>query len=310
MTYFTHEKHYNTINNYYKTTYNKKVYKISLNSNFTCPNKDGTKGHGGCIYCSKSGSGDFAGDVNKPLKEQFFEIKNMMEKKWSDGLLISYLQANSNTYASYEELKKIYNEVISYDEKIVGLSIATRCDCFNDEIFDLLSEMNKKTDLTIELGLQTTNDKTSKLINRCHTLEEFEQTVNRLISLDIKVVVHIINGLPYETKEDMINTCKYLNKFNLFGVKIHMLFITKNTMLEHYYYKTNFHVLTLEEYVDITVSQLRVLNPNFIILRLTGDADRNELIEPQWTLKKLVVMNEIDKLMRKNNYFQGDLYEI
>ena len=310
MDYFTNEKHYNTINNYYKHKYNSKVFKISLNADFTCPNKDGKKGYGGCIYCSKLGSGDFAGDKNSPLKEQFFQIKKVMQEKWNEGLYVSYLQANSNTYSDYNTLKQIYNEVISYDEKIIGLSIATRCDCFTNEIFDLLNEMNQKTDLTIELGLQTINEDTSKLINRCHDLIEFEETVNKLISLNIKVVVHIINGLPHETKEDMLNTCRYLNKFKLFGVKIHMLYVTKDTKLAKYYEETKFKILSLEEYVDIVVNQLRILNKEFIILRLTGDANRDELIEPIWSLKKLVVMNEIDKLMRKNNYYQGDSYEI
>lgn len=310
MTYFTNEKHYNTLNNYYKHIYNQKIFRISLNAGFSCPNKDGSKDNKGCIYCSSSGSGEFAGNVNLSLKDQFISVKSKMLNKWKDGLYISYLQANSNTYKPIEELEKIYNEVLSYDEKIIGLSISTRCDCFNNEIYDLLANFNKKTDLTVEIGLQTINQETTQFINRRHSLFEFEECITRLISLNIKVIVHIINGLPNETKDDMLNTCRYLNKFKLFGIKIHMLFVLKNTPLALLYNLKPFHILSLDEYVNITVSQLRILNPNFIILRLTGDADPNNLIVPLWSKKKFVVLNEIDKLMRKNDYYQGDLYEI
>lgn len=308
MNLMNEEKHYNTLSAYYKYKYHKKVAKISLNANFTCPNKDGTKGYGGCTYCSKLGSGDFAGDKEKSLKEQFLDVKNIIEKKWHDILYIPYLQANSNTYAPLENLKKIYEEAINLDSKVVMLSIATRADCINDEVVSYLAALNKKTPIQVELGLQTIHETTAKLINRCHTLNEFEEAVIKLRKYNIEVVVHIINGLPFETKEMMLDTVKYLNKLDIQGIKIHSLLILNNTKMAQEFRQSPWHILTLEEYVDITILQLRHLRDDIIIHRLAADGVIDDLIEPKWTIKKLVVMNEIDKKMRLLNAFQGDLY--
>ena len=302
-------KNYNTLTEYYKNKYNKKVAKIALNANFTCPNKDGKKGFGGCTYCSKMGSGDTAGDKNLPLKEQFYQIKEIMDKKWKDLLYIPYLQSNSNTYGSIEKLKSIYNEVLSIeDNRIVGFAIATRPDCFTEEIYDYLEELNKHIPLSIELGLQTSNEKTAKIINRLSTNEEFIDAVNNLRKRNIEVVVHIINGLPYETETDMLNTIDFINSLDIQGIKFHSLLILKDTKIYEDYLNNPFKILTLEEYTSICVKQIARLKPSMIIHRLAADGVIDDVILPKWPIKKLVVMNEIDKLMRKNNIHQGDDY--
>ena len=297
-------KRYHTLDYYYKTRFHSKVFKVSLNAGFTCPNIDGTVGHGGCIYCSKSGSGEFAGNKEDSLKKQFEEIKNMMLHKWPNAKYIGYFQAHTNTYADVKTLKRLYETVLSFDN-VIGLNIATRPDSISDECLEYLTELNKKTYLTIELGLQTTNEKTAKLINRCHTLDCFKTMVKKLRKQNIDVVVHIINGLPYETKEDMINTVKYLNDLDIQGIKIHMLSILKDTPLEKMYKKKPFKVLTKEEYIDIVVSQLEYLRPEIIIHRITGDPKLDDLIEPDWLTKKFCVLNDIDKEMVKRDTYQG-----
>lgn len=297
-------KRYHTLNYYLKNKFNTKVFKVSLNGGFTCPNLDGTKGYGGCIYCSKSGSGDFGGNPNKDLTTQFKEIKEVESKKWHNSKYIAYFQARTNTYAPLEVLKAKYEEVLKIDD-VIGLFIATRCDAITDETLDYLEELNKRTFLTIELGLQTTNEKTSKLINRCHTLKEFEDMVKRLRKRNINVVVHIINGLPYETETDMLNTVRYLNKLDIQGIKIHMLCIIKDTPLETLYQKEKFHILTKEEYIDIVIKQLELLREDIVIHRITSDPDKNSLIEPTWLLKKFCLLNDIDKEMVKRDTYQG-----
>ena len=297
-------KRYYTLDYFYKHKFNSKVFKVSLDMGLTCPNIDGTVGIGGCIYC-KNGSGDFAGDRKKPLKEQFDEIKNMMLKKWPNSKYIAYFQSNTNTYAPLDFLKKNFEEVIKY-EKVVGLSIGTRPDSITLEVMDYLEDLSKRTYLTVELGLQTIHDKTSKFINRCHTLECFKDCVKELRKRGINVVVHIINGLPYETKEMMIETVKYLNKLDIQGIKIHMLSIVKDTKLNIIYKEKPFHILTKEEYVDIVCEQLEYLREDIVINRITGDPKREDLVEPDWLVKKFCVMNDIDKEMKKRDIYQGD----
>ena len=297
-------KRYYTLNYFYKKTFGMKVFKVALNAGFTCPNRDGTKGYDGCIYCSESGSGDFAGNKNDDLVTQFNNIKNMMLKKWPNAKYIAYFQANSNTYADVNILKEKYESVLNI-HGVIGIDIATRPDCFNSEIYDYLEDLNKKTFLTIELGLQSMHEKTLKLINRGHDLKCFENAVKELKKRNIKVVVHIINGLPYETKEDMIETAKYLNRLDIDGIKIHMLYVIKGTKLEDMYLKKPFKILTKEEYIDIVISQLEYLNENIVIARITGDPDKEDLIEPKWLVKKFVVLNDIDKEMVKRNTYQG-----
>ncbi|MBO5376604.1 MAG: TIGR01212 family radical SAM protein [Bacilli bacterium] len=297
-------KRYYTLDYYYKQKYNSKVSKISLNMGLTCPNKDGKVGFGGCIYCSKLGSGDYAGTITKSIKEQFKEIKEVMDRKWPNSKYIAYFQANTNTYGPLDKLKKAWEEALTY-ENVVGINISTRPDSIDEDCYNYLEGLNKKTDLVVELGLQTIHEKTSKLINRCHSLECFEDAVKELNKRNIKVLVHIINGLPYETKDMMLETIKYLNKLNIWGIKIHMLHIIKNTALEKLYEKEKFHVLSKEEYVDIVCDQLELINENIVINRLTGDPKIEDLIEPTWLIKKVCVLNDIDKELAKRNTVQG-----
>ena len=305
--YSNSNKRYYTLDYFYKQKFNSKVFKVSLNAGFSCPNKDGTKGLGGCIYCSHLGSGDYAGNKEKSLIEQFNEVKEIMLKKWPDSKYIAYFQANTNTYAPVEELKEKY-ESVAFLDNVVGLNIATRPDSITDECLDYLEELSKKTYLTVELGLQTIHEDTSELINRGHDLKCFEETLNKLRKKNINVVVHIINGLPYETKEMMLETVKYLSTKDIQGIKIHMLHILKNTALANLYEKEKFHVLTLEEYVDIVINQLELLPENMVIHRITGDPNPSDLIEPTWLIKKFGVLNEIDKEMVSRNSYQGKKY--
>ena len=298
-------KRYHTLDYFYKNKFGEKIAKISLNAGFSCPNIDGTVGYGGCIYCSKSGSGDFAGNIEDSLEKQYEEIKKVMDHKWPNTKYIAYFQARTNTYAPVEKLKTIYEKVLTFPN-VIGINIGTRPDSISEECLDYLEDLNKRTYLTVELGLQTIKEDTSKLINRCHSLECFKNMVESLRKRNIDVVVHIINGLPYETKEDMIETVKYLNNLDIQGIKIHMLSIIKDTPLATLYEKDHFHVLSKEEYIDIVTTQLEYLRPEIVIHRITGDPDPKELIEPTWLIKKFVVLNDIDKEMVKKDIYQGD----
>ena len=298
-------KRYYTLDYFYKNKFGSKVFKVSLNGSFTCPNKDGKVGFGGCIYCSKSGSGEYAGDKEKDLVTQFNEVKEIMLKKWPKAKYIGYFQANTNTYAPLYILKEKYETILKLDN-VVGLNIATRPDAISDECLDYLEELSKRTYLTIELGLQTIHDKTSKLINRCHTLKCFEDMVKKLRERNINVVVHIINGLPNETKEMMIETVKYLSNLDIQGIKIHMLSILKDTPIEKMYKDNKFKLITREEYIDIVCTQLEYLREDIVVHRITGDPKVSDLVEPDWLIKKVTIINDIDKEMVKRNIYQGD----
>ena len=302
--YTNSNKRYHTLDYFYKTKFNSKVCKISLNAGFTCPNIDGTVGRGGCIYCSKLGSGDYAGDEKDDLVTQFNNIKQIMTNKWPNSKFIGYFQAHTNTYAPVSVLKEKY-ELILKQDNVIGLNIATRADAISDECLDYLEQLNNQTYLTIELGLQTIHEKTSVYINRCHTLQCFEEMVKKLRERNINVVVHIIDGLPYETKEMMLDTVKYLNKLDIQGIKIHMLSILKDTKLAVLYKEENFKTLSRDEYIDIVCDQLELLRPEIVIHRITGDPKVSDLIEPDWLCKKVTILNDIDKEMVKRNSYQG-----
>lgn len=290
-------KRYYTLNYYYKTKYNSKVFKVSLNAGFGCPNK---KNSSGCIYCF-NGSGE---NRNMPLIKQFYKVKSVMEHKWPNSKYIGYFQADTNTYAPLNILKESYESILNLPN-VIGLNIATRCDAITKECYNYLEELNKRTDLVIELGLQTIHQKTSDLINRGHTLTQFEDCVKELRKRNINIVVHIINGLPYETKEDMIETAKYVSSLDIQGIKIHMLFILKGTKIAELYNRKHFHILTKEEYIDIVCDQLEYLREDIVINRITGDPIKELLIEPQWLLKKVCLLNDIDKELLKRDSFQG-----
>ncbi len=305
---YLNNKRYYTLDSFYKEKFGCKIAKVSLNCNFTCPNRDGTKGVGGCIYCSNLKSGEYAGDIQDDVVTQFNKVKEVMLNKWKDCKFIGYFQAGTNTYAKVQVLKEKFEPILKLKD-VVGLSIATRPDSITDECLDYLEDLNKRTFLTIELGLQTIHEKTSKLINRCHSLEEFENMVNKLREKKINVVVHIINGLPYETKEMMLETVKYLNKLDIQGIKIHMLHVLKNTKLEKMFEEEKFPILTKDEYIDIVVNQLELLRSNIVINRITGDPKVDDLIEPTWLIKKFVVLNDIDKELKRRDTYQGKKVE-
>ena len=295
-------KRYHTFNFFLKNKFHKKVFKVALDANFSCPNKK----TGGCIYCSEGSKSNIV-DNKKNILKQFEEVKNIMLKKWPDSYYIPYLQANTNTYDNVDKLKEIYEPLLTQDN-VVGLAIATRPDCINDEVLEYLKDLNKRTFLMIELGLQSSYDETLKYINRGHDVKCFDDMVKKLKENNIFVVAHIINGLPNETKEMMINTAKHISDLNIDAIKIHMLHVVKNTKLANIYENEHFHILTKDEYIDIVCDQLENLNPKMVIERITGDPIIENLIEPTWLIKKFVLLNDIDKEMKKRNIYQGDKY--
>ena len=301
FSYSLDNKRYHTLNYYYRTTFEKKVFKVSLNANFTCPNfKNGE----GCIFCLH-GSNDYDITKNSDLVKQFYDVRDVLEKKWPDSLYIGYFQANTNTFAPVSVLKEKYETILNLPN-VVGLSIATRSDAITKDCYDYLESLSKKTFLTVELGLQSSKNETLKLINRGHDVDNFIKCVKELKKRNIKVVVHIINGLPGETKSDMIETAKFLNELDIDGIKIHMLHILKDTKLASMYNQEKFHILTKEEYIDIVCCQLEYLNEKIVIHRITGDPNVDDLIEPNWLVKKFCVLNDIDKEMVRRNIYQGD----
>lgn len=300
-------KRYKTIDYALKQKYQSKVAKVSLNGGFSCPNRDGKISKGGCIFCS-NGSGDDNIKASIPLMKQFEIVKNMLVSKWGTPKYIAYFQSYTNTYASVDHLKEIYEQFVNFDD-IVEIYIATRPDCLDEDVLNYLSSIAKRKPLTIELGFQTANENTAKFINRGYPNSTFIDAVKKLRDKNIDVVVHIINGLPGETKEDNINTIKFLNKLDIQGIKFHSLFIEENTTLAQIYQNNPFNILSMEEYIDIVISQLELINPNITIGRVTGDPYKDKLIEPKWALKKINVMNGIDKEMAKRNTYQGRLFK-
>lgn len=295
-------KRYHTLNYFYRTKFNHKVFKVPIDAHMSCPNK---KNGNGCIYCSENSKANII-NSNDSIEKQFLNNIKLLENKWPNSFYIPYFQAGTNTYASLDKLKPLFEKLLKYP-KVVGLAVATRPDCLNDEIIDYLSSLNKRTFLTIELGLQSSNDKTLEFIKRGHNVECFINCVNKLKEKKIFTVAHIINGLPTDSKNDMLNTVKLLNNLNIDGIKIHMLYITKDTELANIYEKEKFHILSKDEYIDIVINQLELLNEKIVIERITGDPIKEELIEPKWLIKKFCVLNDIDKEMVKRDSYQGKM---
>ena len=301
-------KRYYTQDYYLRSRFGKKVIKLSLNAGLSCPNRDGTKGFGGCTYCSGSLSGDFAGNPKDSILSQIEAQKRSISTKWKDGLYISYFQAGTNTYAPLERLKILYQTAL-LPKDVVGLAIATRSDCLTDDTIDYLKELSKQTYLTIELGLQTIHDTTAEYIHRGHTFKQFLDTYYKLQSKGLNVCIHIINGLPNETYSMMLQTAKAIAELKPHSIKIHMLHVLKGTKMAEQYLNGEFEMLSLPEYATIVCDQLEVLPSDTIIQRVTGDGAKDDLIAPLWTLKKFVVMNEIDKLLVSRNSYQGIRYK-
>lgn len=292
-------KRYHTLNYFFRNKFNSKVFKVALNGNFSCPN---FKNGNGCIFCSH-GSGNPYGNLS--LEKQFDIVKKPLDKKWPNSKYIAYFQANSNTYAPVNVLKEKYEKVLSIPN-VIGIDIATRCDCLNEEVFDYLSDINERTFLMVEIGLQSIHNETLNFINRGHDLKNFETAIKELKKRNIFTIVHIINGLPNESKNMMIETVKYLNSLGIDGIKIHMLYISKNTRLAQIYQDKPFPILTEDEYIDIVCLQLQYLDAKCVVMRLTGDPIKEELVAPSWLLKKVSVLNNIDKEMKKRDIYQGD----
>lgn len=303
-------KRYQTYNYYLKHRFGKKAYRIALDAGAGCPNRDGSRGKGGCIFCSASADerGKFCGMDKRALTAQFERGRELISNKCSDGPYIAYFQAGTNTYGDTDDLRKLFETALGF-ENVCGLSIATRADCIDAEKADMLARLSEKTYLTVELGLQTVHDKTAGLCNRCHTYEDFLKAYSMLNERGINIGVHIINGLPNETQDMMIETAVRLAQLNLHCLKIHLLYVQSGTKLAEMYMHGDFRMITREEYVQTVCSQLEILPPQLIIARLTGDGERGKLIAPEWSLKKLCVMNEIDKEMVRRNTWQGKMYK-
>ena len=301
------DKRYHSLNYFLREKFGEKIFKISLDGGFSCPNRDGTVSHGGCIFCSERGSGDFAGSRDFSIDKQFSDIKLMMNKKWKQGKYIAYFQAYTNTYAPVEVLRQKYQEAIS-QEGVVGLAIATRPDCLGEEVLDLLEEISKKLYLWVELGLQTSKDSTAKLINRGYKLEVFEEGVKNLRKRGIDVVVHTIFGLPEESSEDMLDTVRYISTLPIQGVKFHLLHLMEGTPIVKLYEQGRLKFMSQEEYIDLICKSITLLPEEVVVHRLTGDAPRELLIGPLWSLKKWEILNAIDSTLKDNNWYQSLYY--
>lgn len=289
---------YNSISNHLMQIYGCKVYKIALSSGCTCPNRDGTIGVGGCIFCGEQGSGEFAQNASLPIKEQLRRGKELVAAKNKGGKYIAYFQSFTNTYGSVEELAPKFTEAI-LDEEVVILSIATRPDCISEEMLDFLAKLNRIKPVWIELGLQTIHEKTAQYIRRGYPLSVYDETVKRLQACDIEVIVHIIIGLPGENKKDMLETVKYVVASGINGIKLQLLHVLNDTDLAIDYQQGIFEVLTMEQYLDIIKDALLLLPPEVVVHRLTGDGKRDRLIAPLWSTDKKRILNEINKLGRE-----------
>ncbi|GIP34450.1 TIGR01212 family radical SAM protein [Paenibacillus sp. J2TS4] len=301
------DKRFHTWNYEMKTQFHSKVFKVMLDAGFTCPNRDGRIAIGGCTFCSKRGSGDFAGNRREDLVTQFNTIRDRQHLKWPEAKYIGYFQAYTNTYAPVDVLRDYY-EVILEQPGVVGLSIATRPDCLPDDVVDYLAELNERTYLWVELGLQTVHEETSELINRAHDTQCFLDGVAKLRKHNIRTCAHIIYGLPGETESMMLETGRQVARMNVQGIKIHLLHLMKKTPMVKQYEAGLLKFLEKDEYVKLVVDTLEILPPEMIVHRLTGDAPRDLLIGPMWSLKKWEVLNFIDAELKARNTWQGKLW--
>ena len=297
------EKSFNNIDYYLKEKFGEKIFKVSLDGGFTCPNRDGTLSYKGCIFCSESGSGEFTGNRKNSITNQINEQIKFLEKG-VDKKYIAYFQNFTGTYGNIDYLRSVYEEAIKHPN-IVGLAIATRADCLSEEVLGLLSEFNEKTHLWIEIGLQTVNDKTAEIINRGYKTEIFTEKMKELNKRNIKVVTHVIIGLPNENKNDVFSTIDYINEQKTWGIKLHLLYILKNTGLFEYYKSNPFEIMKKEEYISLVTEIISRLDKKIVIHRLTGDAPWKDLYEPKWSTDKRGILNGINKLLKEKKIYQG-----
>ena len=297
------EKSFNNIDYYLKEKFGEKIFKVSLDGGFTCPNRDGTLSYKGCIFCSESGSGEFTGDrkntITSQINEQIKFLGRGENKKY-----IAYFQNFTGTYGNIEHLRSVYEEANKHPS-IVGIAIATRADCLSEEVLGLLSKFNEKTHLWIEIGLQTVNDKTAEIINRGYKTEIFTEKMKELNKRNIKVVTHVIIGLPNENKNDVFSTIDYINEQKTWGIKLHLLYILKNTGLFEYYKSNPFEIMKKEEYISLVTEIISRLDKKIVIHRLTGDAPWKDLYEPKWSTDKRGILNGINKFLKEKKIYQG-----
>lgn len=302
----------NSISSYLKEYFGGKVIKLSIDGGFTCPNRDGSKGTGGCIFCSAAGSGDLASDIPSQIK--------LLSDKWPNAeRYLAYFQSHTNTYAPVEQLRRQYNEALEHPN-VKGLVIATRPDCLSEEILDLLAEFNEKTFLWVELGLQTIHEDTAALINRCYPLAVYDEAIEGLRKRGIKVVTHLIFGLPGESQDQMLESVRYVCRNlaaddaevtepeRIFGIKIHMLNLVRGSRMEKLY-PDYVSFDSIEEYVDLVIRALEIIPPEITIHRMSGDAPRPTLISPEWSYKKRTILNSIHQQLRARKTWQGAKFE-
>ncbi|OAH56327.1 MULTISPECIES: TIGR01212 family radical SAM protein [Bacillaceae] len=306
--YASDDKRYLTWNYHLREHFGHKVFKVALDGGFDCPNRDGTVAFGGCTFCSAAGSGDFAGDRVDPLEKQFNDIKAKMHQKWKDGKYMAYFQAYTNTHAPVHVLRAKYERVLKQDD-VVALSIATRPDCLPDDVVDYLAELNERTYLWVELGLQTVHEQTAQLINRAHNFQTYVEGVEKLRKHNIRVCSHLINGLPLETPEMMMETAQAIADLDVQGIKIHLLHLLKGTPLVKQYEKGLLNFLSFDDYVHLVCDQLEILPPEMVIHRLTGDGPINLMVGPMWSVNKWKVLNAIDAELVRRSSWQGKLYK-
>ncbi len=299
---------YKKFSDYLKERFNERVYKVSVDAGFSCPNKDGKFSDEGCIFCDNRTFNAYFGNQRIPIKEQISNGIKFGSSRYRAKKFLVYFQANTNTYASIDELKKIYDSINEFDD-VAGLMIGTRPDCIDNEILDLIESYSTKYEVWLEYGLQSMHDQTLKLVNRNHTYKDFLKTYNLTKNRNIKVCPHVILGLPHETTAEMLETAKEMARLKPDAIKIHPLHIVKDTNLEKLYKEDKFKMYSLGEYYDLLINFLRYLHPETIIARLTADCPRKLLIEPQWLEEKARFIQLLDKEMDERGIFQGDLYK-
>lgn len=298
------EKRFYSLDYFYRQKFGSKVARVTIDGGFTCPNRDGTVSSGGCIFCGTSGAGEFCADKALPILQQINIQKTVLQNKWKELKIIPYFQSFTNTYAAVDVLRKKYEEALTAEE-CVGLSIATRADCLGNDVLDLLEELNSRTFLQVELGLQTVNDKTAQVINRGYSLDVFTQSVLALQSRGIEIVAHLIVGLPGEDRTDYLNAVRYISDMKINGVKIQVLYLLQDAPLMQWYTEGKIKFMERFEYIDTIAAMLSYLSPQVVVHRLTGDPPWRSLIEPKWTTDKKQILNQINQYLKEKNIYQG-----
>ena len=302
------KKRYNTLNDYYREIFGEKIFKVPIDAGFDCPNRDGTVAHGVCTFCTVSGSGDAIVAPDAPIRDQFYEEIDFMHRKWPEvKKYLVYFQNFTNTHDTVDVIRERYEQAIN-EPGVVGINIGTRPDCLPDETIAYITELSERMHVTVELGLQTTYDETSKIINRAHTYDLYVKTVKRLRELapKVEIVSHLINGLPGEKHEMMVeNVRRCVTDNEIDGIKLHLLHLMTSTKMQRDYHEGRLKLLSMDEYVNIICDQLEIIPKNIVIHRITGDAPRDMLIGPMWSLKKWEVLNAIDKEMERRGSYQG-----